>query len=197
VTRTRIAIGSIFAGIAGVLVWLLFFALPRWYGPGAPKTAPTRAASPAAAADSQPARKIKAHVFYVAEDGTHLTGIEQDISYAEPAVEQAREILKAQLAPPAAPFVSAIPVGTALRALFLTAKGEAFVDVSSDIVSAHPGGSLNERLTIYTIVEALTFNLPKITAVQLLVDGKEVETLAGHIDLRRPLARLPQLTIGP
>jgi hypothetical protein len=48
---------------------------------------------------------------------------------------------------------------------------------------------MNELLTIYTIVHALTFNLPAVTAVQLLVDGKEVDTLAGHVDLRRPLPR--------
>ena len=44
-------------------------------------------------------------------------------------------------------------------------------------------------LTVYTLVNALTENLPAITAVQVLVDGKEVETLSGHIDLRRPLAK--------
>ena len=27
------------------------------------------------------------------------------------------------------------------------------------------------------------------TAVQILVDGREVDTLAGHVDLRRPLER--------
>jgi len=87
------------------------------------------------------------------------------------------------------PLVSAIPAATKLRALFVTDKGEAFVDLSGDVQSAHPGGSLNELLTVYTIVDALTENLPAITAVQVLVDGKEVETLAGHVDLRRPLAK--------
>jgi hypothetical protein len=28
-----------------------------------------------------------------------------------------------------------------------------------------------------------------VTAVQILVDGHEVDTLAGHVDLRRPLAK--------
>jgi hypothetical protein len=42
---------------------------------------------------------------------------------------------------------------------------------------------------VYTIVNALTSNLPAVTAVQILVDGKEVDTLAGHVDLRRPLAK--------
>ena len=44
-------------------------------------------------------------------------------------------------------------------------------------------------LTVYTIVDALTANLPAITSVQLLVDGKQIETLAGHVDLSRPLAK--------
>jgi hypothetical protein len=30
-------------------------------------------------------------------------------------------------------------------------------------------------------------NLPAITRVQILIDGKEVDTLAGHVDLRNPL----------
>ena len=38
-------------------------------------------------------------------------------------------------------------------------------------------------------VDALTVNLPAITRVQILVDGKEVDTLAGHVDLRHPLQK--------
>ena len=76
-----------------------------------------------------------------------------------------------------------------MRALFITDKGEAFVDLSREVASAHPGGSINELLTVYTFVNALTGNLPAITSVQLLVDGKEVDTLAGHVDLRRPLVK--------
>jgi hypothetical protein len=63
------------------------------------------------------------------------------------------------------------------------------VDLSRDVTSAHPGGTMNELLTVYTLVNAITANLPSVSAVQLLVDGKEVDTLAGHVDLRRPLAR--------
>ena len=48
---------------------------------------------------------------------------------------------------------------------------------------------MNELLTVDTIVNAITENQPAVTSVQLLVDGKEVETLAGHVDLRRPLTK--------
>jgi hypothetical protein len=75
-----------------------------------------------------------------------------------------------------------------VHAIYFTSKGDAYVDLSRDIITGHPGGSLNEALTVYTIVSALTANVREITAVQILVDGKQIDTLAGHIDLRQPLA---------
>jgi hypothetical protein len=140
-----------------------------------------------------PGRKIKAHLYYVADDGMRLTRVERDVPYGEGAVEQAREIVSAQVAAVVDPLVSAVPAGTTVRALFVTEQGEAFVDLSKEVVSAHPGGTMNELLTVYTIVNAITENLPAVTSVQLLVDGKEVETLAGHVDLRPSADEEPEL----
>jgi hypothetical protein len=63
------------------------------------------------------------------------------------------------------------------------------VDLSADARTKHTGGALDELFTIYAIVNALTVNLPAISRVQILVDGKEVDTLAGHVDLRHPLSK--------
>jgi hypothetical protein len=63
------------------------------------------------------------------------------------------------------------------------------VDLSRELATAHPGGTMNELLTIYTLVNAVAVNLPAVTAVQVMVDGKEVDTLAGHVELRQPLAK--------
>jgi spore germination protein GerM len=159
--------------------------VPRWTSRAT--TRAVAASSPVAPAG--PGRKIKARLFYVGEDGTRLTSIERDIAYGEGAIAQAREIIAAQIAPVVEPLVSAIPPQTKLRAVFITEDGEAYVDLSREVKSAHPGGTVNELLTVYTVVNALTANLPAVTAVQLLVDGKEVDTLSGHVDLRRPLAK--------
>jgi hypothetical protein len=35
--------------------------------------------------------------------------------------------------------------------------------------------------------------LPSIQRVQILIDGREADTLAGHVDLRRPLTPDPML----
>ena len=147
------------------------------------------AAAPAPVVPASQGRKIKARLFYVAEDGTRLTSVDRDIAYGEGTDEQAREIVAAQIAPVVEPLVSAIPPGTTLRAVFITKSGDAYVDLSRDARAAHPGGTVNELLTVYTLVNAITVNLPAVTGVQLLVDGKEVDTLSGHVDLRRPLAK--------
>jgi hypothetical protein len=187
-SRRALTIGAIV--IVVLLVGaLMFWRLPAWTS-RATSGATTRAsAAPSPTAPAPPGRKIKARLFYVAEDGMRLTSVERDIAYGEGAAEQAREIVTAQIAPVVEPLVSAVPPGTVLRAVFLTQDGEAYVDLSREVLTAHPGGTQNELLTVYTIVNALTSNLPAVTAVQLLVDGKEVDTLSGHLDLRQPLAR--------
>jgi hypothetical protein len=185
--RLLVAVTAI-TGLA--LAWLLFIALPRWYA----RTTTTRAAvaaAPAASAPPPQGKKIKARLFFVSDDGMRLAGVEREVAYGEGPAEQAREIVQAQIAPVSEPLASAIPRGTTLRALYLTDRGEAYVDLSREFATAHPGGTVNELLTVYTIVNALTVNLPAVTAVQVLVDGKEVDTLAGHVDLRRPLAKSP------
>ena len=177
-------------GVAALaIVSLLVFGLTRRYGPSVQQTTVAAARVPPAPPPPASGRKIKAHLYYVGDDGLTLSGVERDIALGESTLEQARLLIAAQIAPVPEPAVSAIPAGTTLRAVFLGDHGEAFVDLSKEVATSHPGGTINELLTVYTIVNALTENLPAVTSVQILVDGKEVETLAGHIDLRRPIAK--------
>jgi spore germination protein GerM len=172
---------------------VLFVGLPRWYS--ARKAATVAAAGAAAPAPTGGAvRKITATLFYVSEDGMHLTPMQREVPFAAATADQARAIVEAQLAS-APPLVSAIPPNTKLRAVFMTERGDAFVDLSGEVSSRHSGGSLDEIFTVYTIVDALTVNLPAIKRVQILVDGKEVDTLAGHVDLRHPLAKSLDWTV--
>ena len=134
-TRRRAAAIGALAVAVGAIGWILFVGLPRWYGP---RTTTAPAAAPVAEAGS--GRKIKARLFYVSENGTRLTGVERDVAYGDGSAAQAGEIVKAQIAPVGAPLVSPVPPGTRLRALYLTEGGDAFVDLSREVVTAHPGG---------------------------------------------------------
>ena len=116
-----------------------------------------------------------------------LVGVQQDVTFGETVLEQARHIVEAQLGAAPGPLGSAIPPDTKLRDIFMTDRGEAFVDLNAASRANHTGGSLDELFTVYAIVDALTVNLPAIKRVQILVEGREVDTLAGHVDLRHPL----------
>ena len=184
VRRTAIVAVIIILALAGV--WTFFTQAPRWSGA---RTAPAATPQQPAGSPGVPERKIKATLYSVAEDGLSIVGSEREVPFADPVVAQARRIVEAQLEPPAAPMVSAIPPGTTLRSVFLTERGDAFVDLSSEVTTHHPGGALNELFTVYSIVNALTVNLPAILRVQILVNGREADTLAGHVDLRHPLQK--------
>ncbi len=148
-------------------------------GPAAPAP-PVAAAVP----------RIKATLYFASEDGLRLVPVENEVALAEGVVAQARSIVEAQLAATApAPLVSTIPKGATLRGIFVSQRNEAFVDLDPSIRTAHPGGSLQELMTVYTIVNALLTNLPNLQDVQILIGGQEVDTLAGHVDLRRPLRK--------
>ena len=159
------------------------------FGPRLLRTPPVATPETPSAAAVADARKIRAQLFYVSEDGVTLTGVEQEVVYGEGPTDQAKRLIEAQLAMPAPPLVSAVPQGTRLRAIFVTNTGEAYVDLSGELRANHPGGTTNEILTVYSLVNALTANLPAVTNVQILIDGKEVDTLGGHLDLRRPIAQ--------
>ena len=145
---------ALYAALAALLVAALLTLLvlgPRWLATVAEDAPPS--ATPAA-----DARKIRARLFYIHEQGTSLTGVEQEVLYGQSTAEQARRIIEAQIAPAAAPHVSAIPAGTKLRTVFFTKAGEIYVDLSADLQTTTP--SHNNRRSGYALVSALTSNWP-------------------------------------
>ena len=161
---------------AAVGAWVLFVGLPRWYPPDTPPTA--TGATPGTPTDGE---LVDATLFYISDDGMWLVESEQRLErHTEPAA-----------------LLSPTPPGTRLLALYLLERGDAIVDLSEEVVFGHSGGSLEELFTVYAIVNALTTNLPAINAVQILINGREVDTLVGHVDLQRPLERNMQWVADP
>jgi spore germination protein GerM len=106
---------------------------------------------------------------------------EQTIFRSEELTNRARQILQKVLEGPQSPgLYPSIPKDTRLQAVFIDDAGTAYVDFSNAISVNHPGGMQNEQATIYSIVNSLTYNLPEIRLVKILIGGVEQETLAGH-----------------
>lgn len=201
--RVLIAVAALAA--AGAFGWLVMSALGRLLStPAAPPPEAVTAEAPAVTSPvaTEPAAgpRIKATLFFASEDGQRLVGVQQDVPLAEGTVAQARALVTALLSTPGGaetPLVSTIPEGTTLRGLYVSDQMEVFVDLDATVRARHRGGSMQELLTVYSIVNTLAVNLPTIAAVQILIDGREADTLAGHVDLRRPLRKNEALIVTP
>ncbi|MGE0360259.1 MAG: GerMN domain-containing protein [Vicinamibacterales bacterium] len=183
----RLAVGAVVAAVAVALGWTMFSALGRGLAAPTPDAEPI-ATAPVAPSSTGP--QIAATLYFASEDGASLVGVSQDVPLGDTPVAQARALVEAQLAAePPAPLSRAVPAGVTLRGVFLPGGDDAYVDLDAAVRTAVPGGSHNELMAVYAIVSVLTTNLSPVARVQILVDGREVDTLTGHVDLREPLRK--------
>jgi germination protein M len=88
--------------------------------------------------------------------------------------------------------VSPWPEGTNIELVAGIDNGTATVNITN--LKAGAFGSSREAMALDSIVYTLTgFAEPKIRRVQILVDGQNQETLAGHVDISQPLEPSPYI----
>jgi hypothetical protein len=76
-----------------------------------------------------------------------------------------------------------LPIGSDIRGVYLVDPGVAVIDINAAFADGHRSGVLEEELTVASLVQTLSANIPGILKVKILVEGKPRDTLAGHIDL--------------
>lgn len=74
--------------------------------------------------------------------------------------------------------------------------GTVWVDMDSSVRDEHPGGTWTEVLAVYSVVNTLAENFSDVQQVQVLIEGSESDTLAGHVDISKPLMSRVQLLAG-
>lgn len=112
--------------------------------------------------------------------------------------DRIRQIVLALIEGPQAGHARALPPSTALRAVFLTASGDAYLDFSNTIREDFPVGISSETLSLYSVVDSLAANIPAVKRVKILVEGQQVNTLDGHADLTGfYVPNLPQAPASP
>ncbi len=97
---------------------------------------------PAAAAPVPPAANVPhiiATLYYGTSDGQALAAVKREVPLGEGPRAQGRQILQSELEAAPAPYLSLIPPGTMLRAFYITERGDAFVDLSPEVSTMHPG----------------------------------------------------------
>ncbi len=132
-------------------------------------------------------------LYFSDREGEYLIGEKRAILKKNAIKEEAKETIIEIIKGPKGRLIPTLPPHTELLTLQMNDAGLATVNFSLALSRDHPGGSSAEMMTVYSIVNSLSLNFPQIKRVQILIDGKPIETIAGHISLRQPVTPKPDL----
>lgn len=173
-----------------VLLFVLLFmlaALVAGCAPATPSTAPqgseadkTQTSPPVAPS----AETMRLTVYYATPDAMYLAPEVRVVPKTDRPAQNAVELLLQD--PKSHDLLRVMPDGTKVKGL--TVKDHvAYVDFN-DKLAKGSSGSTTEMLIVASVVNTLT-EFPDIHKVQIMVEGKKVDTLSGHMDLSEPLSR--------
>ena len=140
-----------------------------------------------------PVGSMTATLCFGDERGEFLIREHRIITSGQTPEKKAEALLHELLKGPRTKGTRTVPLQTRLRGVSFD-KGLLTLDFSPELQKQHPGGSASEMLTVYSVVNTLTLNVSEIKQVMLLVDGKKIDSIAGHIDCRQPISPRPELT---
>jgi hypothetical protein len=191
-------------GLAGLLAGVTFTA-PRWarvFREPIPVASDETAhagngdapASPAPSPSGEARRTISVKLFFNSKEEPGLVMEDRELAFSADLSIQLRSVVEELVkGPQEAELVPTLAPDTKVLDVFVTARGVAYVDLSKEASLGLPGGSSDELRTVYSVVNSITTNFPAIRRVQILVDDHPAVTLAGHVDLSRPLS--PDMTL--
>ncbi len=162
--------------LAGLVWWALQPGRTRIEAPAAPEPAlPT----------PTPAPETRVMLLFPGSDG-RLHPVLRTVALPAELEERARVVVRELLAGTARQdLLPAVPWPAELLEVFVDGQGTIYVDLTGP---AEPlSGSNVELMTTYAIVNSVLLNCPGLHRLQILLDGREVPTLTGHLDLSRPL----------
>jgi spore germination protein GerM len=125
-------------------------------------------------------------LYFASVDGQSLVAETRDIAECQQDEDCLRDTVRALIAGSQSELAAILPPQVVLNDV--SVEGSLVnVDFSQELISAHPGGTQSELLTIYGLADTLAVNFPHLRQMRVLVDGAPVATLKGHVDLRQPI----------
>ena len=139
--------------------------------------------------------KQKVRLYFSDLNERFLMPEERYITKRKAPDDMVRELVDVLIEGPHTDLIETFPRDTALRKVTVT-DNVASIDFDRNLIDLHPGGSASEMMTIYSLTNTIILNVPSITKVKILVDGKSLETIKGHIDTSRPFEANREVIVG-
>lgn len=135
--------------------------------------------------------KTEVVLYFASEEGQKLIAEKRQIlKMTGVARKTIEELIKG---PQSKTMKRTVPATTKLLDIDIK-DGLATVSFNKDLQKLNTG-SMGELITIYSIVDTLT-QFPTVKKVQFLIEGQTVETLAGHVDISKPLEKDSKIIKG-
>jgi hypothetical protein len=169
-------------GAVVMIILALGMSLYAWHMRGRASQPEAASTQPVEPPVSGPTEAVTLYIAY--DDGEVLRAQAARIPLPAGRQERAEELLRALLniyLDKSSPHL--LGAGSEIRNVYLVDPGLAVIDLNAAFADGHRSGVLIEELTVASLVETLATNIPGITRAKILVDGKERDTLAGHLDL--------------
>jgi len=141
---------------------------------------------PPVAGEQQAASREKTQMtlYFADANERFLVAEKRYIIKATTPERQITELIAALIDGPHTGLVPTIPAEAMVKGVKIL-DDTAVIDFNDAFIDHHPGGSTSEIMTIYSLANTITKNIPDVTKVSFLVNGKERETLTGHVRTNR------------
>jgi Sporulation and spore germination len=145
------------------------------------RNARARLAEAALASENGPQQNVT--LFIPSSDQGVLIQEPHRLTLAEGDADRIRQIFLALIETSGQAQEGALPAGAELRSVFLAPDGTAYLDLAGRSLPLLTPGIGSETQAIYSIVDSIAVNVPTVKRVKFLIQGQEVDTLDGHVDL--------------
>jgi len=125
-------------------------------------------------------------LYFAAADGSKLEPEARMIKGCEEDTDCIRSLLEELRRGPELALLPVLPSQTGILDIELE-NDLVRLNFSRQLSDFHPGGSLSELLTVYSLANSLSENFPYLRQVQILIDGQVQQTLKGHVRIDQPI----------
>ncbi|MBQ4212161.1 MAG: GerMN domain-containing protein, partial [Selenomonas sp.] len=134
--------------------------------------------------------KLTINVYYPDEQGMKLVAVKKTVKLGND--DKYTAALKALMSGTKEKGLATIVPKQAKIKSVKVKDDTAYVDFDENLVKKFIGGSTGEEMLVGSLVNTLT-EFSEIKKIQILVEGKKIDSLAGHFDLTKPVERMTNL----
>ena len=130
---------------------------------------------------------ISLKIYYPDDAGINLVGVNRTIEVKNDSEKYIAAVRLLMKNPEEKDLTVIFPKNAKINSVKVE-NGTAYVDFDKNITKSFVGGSTGEELLVNSVVKTLG-EFSEVQQVRFLIDGAEIETLSGHMDLSEPIKK--------